>query len=258
MYGRLRALCGVAVLIGLHAPPAHAQEVDPAIATLLEYSEVENILGGVREDIRGILLSLSVEPSPEQEAVLSRVLAVEALAPMMEQELEDLGESKIRAAAAELIEEGAIARIRSLAEAQPPATTIEEYVTGLQSDPPPRSRIELISRVAEAQSAGAFYVLLDERTREAAHMIAEALGSSVEPFAPISEGQWVARAAQGHGAAVVWFLYRYQSVPDDLLRASLDDWSSEAGAWFVEAYSLALGETLLAAADTVSTAMHRR
>lgn len=250
-------ISAMSILVALSTLPAQAQEVDPSTTRLLEYSEVRSILGGFHDGIGGTLASRGIELTPEQDEVLSEALSVETLLPIMRHQFERLGDSEIRAAAAALVRDGALAQVESAVDAQPPSTTIEEYLAELEREPPPQARVRLVSDVIMAQAAGAFYVLLEERTREAAHRIVQALETSSEPFEPISEEEWVARAEQGHLQALVSFLHRYENVPDDLMRSSLDEWNSDPGSWFVEAYSRALGETLLAAADTVANTLKR-
>ena len=233
------------------------RQVDPAIRTLLAYSEVKSVLGGVNDGIAAALEERGIEPSPEQEATLARRLSMEVLVPIMEQELDDLGDPAMRAAAAELVQEGPLATIRAMVEERPPASTFEEFVASLRTDPPPAARVRLVSDLAAAQSAGSFYIFMDERIREAAHGIARTLGGRPEPFDPVSREEWDLRTELAHRQALVSFLHRYQNVPDTLLVSALEDWRSEPGAWFVAAYSTALGSTILAAGDSAEAALRR-
>ena len=231
---------------------AHVQTAgEPPTATLLAYSEVDDVLGGVRSRVDAQLASLGVTPTPPQTEILDRFLALRTLRPMMEQEFEAMGDSDLRTAAARLVVSGAIARADSLQRAHPSTGRLTDFVKRLESSPPPQARVQLMTQMVAAQSAGPFYMLLSESIREAGHRIARGTDPSLERFAPLTQGEWVAGAEQAHSQAVVAFLHRYENVPDDVLEATLREWISDPGAWFVEAYSVAVGQTVLAAADSI-------
>jgi hypothetical protein len=251
------ALRGVVYLLALAtllpASPADAQSDSEAVTALLDHSEVEAILGSFEEGVRAAVGQLSGSTlSAEASEVLGRHLTIDALLPITRAELEGRGTSETLRAAAGLAEAGAISKVDSIANARPPASTLEEYAASLEAAPPPRERITLVAQIASAQFAGDFYVLLSERIQESAHIIVAAMDPDVPPYAPPTEAAWREQSQQNLLGAVVSFLYRYESVDDDLLEAALTEWSSPAGSWYAEAYTLALGETLLIAADAIA------
>lgn len=101
--------------------------------------------------------------------------------------------------------------------------------------------------IAAAQAAGDFFVLVGERTREAAHRIAAAKDPTLGAFEAISDEEWAQRSQSNFMGVVVSFLHRYESVSDELMAEALEEWKSDAGVWYVRAYSEALGETAVAA-----------
>lgn len=233
----------------------HAQALDRSTEMLLRASDAALVLGSVREEVGQALDALGVVPTPAQADVLERFFAPDSLMRTLGHELESLGGAEIRAAAALLLEAGAIARVDSAGQARPPSTTLEEYVAGLEQRTPTQARIQLMNQVVAAQAAGPAQVLLAERIREAGHRIARTTGTEVEPFEPLTQAGWVGRAEEAHNETLIAFLHRYENVPDELLEARVQAWITDAGAWFSEAYSVALAETVLVAADAAAAAL---
>ena len=234
---------------------ARAQELDPSTDALLQLSDAASVLAGVREEVGRTLLALGVEPTQAQNAVLDRFLAVDPLMQIMGMELQRLGDMEMRAAAARLLETGAITRADSLRDAAPPSLPLNEYVAGLEDHPPTQARVQIMNQVVAGQAAGPAQVLLAERIREASHRMARAMGAAVEPFAPLTQGDWVTRAEEAHRETLISFLHQYQNVPDELLEARVQDWITQAGAWLSEAYSVASAEAVLMAADRAVAAL---
>ena len=67
----------------------------------------------------------------------------------------------------------------------------------------------------------------------------------------------MARLAQGFEAALVSSLRRYRTVPDSVLLEALSDWESDAGQWYVEAYSLAVVGAIRSAGRRVAASLER-
>jgi hypothetical protein len=251
----LRTLVLVLALLGTAPTRAHAQALDPATEALLQASGAEVVLAGIHGEIDRLLRILGVEPTQAQVDVLTRYLDPAPLLAVMGEELQRLGDADTREAAARLLATGAIARVDSLRDAEPPSVTFDEFVARLEERPPPQARIQLMNDVVAGQAAGPAQVLLAERIREAGHRIARATGATVEPFAPLTQADWVARAEEAHSQTLISFLHEYENVPDDLLEARVQVWLTDAGAWFSEAYSVALAETVSRAADSAATAL---
>lgn len=232
--------------------PIQGQTSSRSVTFLLEHSEVESMLSGFRDDIEGELVSLGVDLSAEILAALNRHLSVEALLPVMASLFEAQGDGAMIDAAASLVEGGAIARVDEIIDASDPSVTVGEYLEMIRADPPPRARIQLVARMVSAQAAGDFFVLISERTKEAAYLIAEAVSTGNDPFEPLTEERWVEQAERNFNGALVSFLHRYDPVSDSDLADALSDWTSDPGGWYISAYSLALGETALAAARAIA------
>lgn len=214
------------------------------------------MLGAYHESVEREVVRLLRRSLTDDEAAAIRAgLTLSALTPIMERRFDAKADSVLTPEAARLVREGAIGRVDSIAEATPPAEDIDTFVAGLRTSPPPRERVELIAELARAQSAGDFFLLVGERAREAAHRIAGSLGEGVPPFQPLPEADRIEISEEYLDGVTVSFLHGYQAVPVADLRAALDEWSSAAGEWYVRAYSEALGETVLVAADRIVEGM---
>lgn len=217
------------------------------------------MLGAYHESVEREVVRLLRRPLTDDEAATIREgLALPALMPIMQRRFDAKADSVLTAEAVRLVREGAIGRVDSITEATPPSEDIDTFVAQLRTSPPPRERVELIVEMARARSAGEFFLLVGERAREAAHRIAGSLAEGVRPFQPLSETDRNEIAEEYLNGVTISFLHRYQAVPDAVLRAALEEWSSAAGEWYVRAYSEALGETVLVAADRIVVGMQGR
>jgi hypothetical protein len=59
-------------------------------------------------------------------------------------------------------------------------------------------------------------------------------------------------------AALVSFLYRFETVPDPLLERATREYATDAGQWYVQAYSLAVARAMRSAARRVVTTLRAR
>ena len=150
---------------------------------------------------------------------------------------------------------GPVAEMRRIADAHEPSLSLLEYARSLPENPPDRERAELIARWVQAQQAGLFYVLMDQALAEAAHTIWRAFRPGAPAFTPLQGPALEARLAQSFDAAVVSALHRYEAVPDSVLGRAVSTWESEAGQWYVEAYSLAVAEAIRSAGERVARAV---
>ncbi len=247
---RLPLLILVLILCTARLAAAQSPAADD-VSILLAHSEVEDVLGSVREGVGAELAGLEVAETSELQGAMDRHLSLDALLPLMRSRFEDQGDASDFAAAALLIREGALGRAEAMADSLPPATSLEVYAEQFADNPPPRARIQLAVELAAAQSASVFFVMLTERLRAAAHRIAAEVAPETPSFEPLSEADQAAQAEAFFPGAVVSFLYQYGNLTDDVLAGALQDWKTEAGAWYVQAYSLALGETIALAAENV-------
>lgn len=152
-------------------------------------------------------------------------------------------------------ETGANAELGRLSDAFEPPTTLQEFTRSLVVEPPPGDRIALMVAWAEAQGAGDFFVLLDQALEEAAHTVWGRLRDDAPAFRPLSGDPLFARLETSFDAAVVTFLYRLQTVPDDVIRGATEEYGTEAGRWYVETYSLAVARAIRAAGHRVAAAL---
>lgn len=231
-------------------PPSSS--VSPSTRTLLEHSAVESMLGAYQESVEREVVRLLRRPLTDDEAAtIRRGLRPDALLPIMERRFETKVDPRLTPEAVRLVTEGAIGRVDSIADSNPPTEDIDTFVGRLREAPPPRERVALIARLARAQSAGDFFLLVGERAREAAHRIAGSLSDGVPEFQPLPEADRTEISEEYLNGVTVSFLQQYQAVPEAELRAALEEWSTPAGEWYVRAYSEALGETVLVAADRI-------
>lgn len=238
------------------ATTPQSSPLDPSTRTLLDYSEAESMLGAYHESVEREVVRLLQRPLTDAEATAVREgLALTTLMPIMERRFDAKVDPELAPEAARLVKEGAIGRVDSIAGANPPSEDIDAFVGRLAASPPPRDRVALIARMARAQSAGDFFLLVGERAREAAHRIADSLAEGIPPFQPLPEPDQIEISEEYLNGVTVSFLQQYEAVPDADLRAALDEWSTPAGEWYVRAYSEALGETVLVAADRIVEGM---
>jgi hypothetical protein len=234
------------------AAPLAAQAPPALVDSLLEHSEVESMLSGVRPGVQAALEAILDVPLPSAVAAsLDDQLAVATLRERMVTEFAMWGDRRDFESALALMASPAMARLDSLVEAAPASESIEEFARGLQADPPAPARVRVVARLAAAQRAGDFFVLIDERMREAAYLIASAVMSDAPPFEPIDEAAWNDAARQNLMGVLISFLYRYRLADDSLLEEVASAWESEAGQWYVESYSYSLGETIKQSAGAV-------
>lgn len=245
----------VLLLVALVPAPTRSQEAADTVLvdSLLALSEVEDVLGTQAVALAN-QLRRTAELTPQDWARLEPVLQSELSFDALYRDLADhllanAPEGRIADALA-LLDGGANAEIDSLDAAFTPPQSMEEFVDELASSPPDPVRMELMVRWAEAQSAGDFYVVLSEAVRRSAHGVAEAL-TSVPGYEPMDEARYLALRRQAFNGAVISFLYRFQEVPDDLIRRAIEQYESEAAAWFVEAYTLGIAQAVLDAGERV-------
>ena len=154
-----------------------------------------------------------------------------------------------------ILEAGTAAELDRAAALSEPELSLEEFALGLASDPPPRERVGLLVEWTRAQGAGDFYVLMDQALAEGAHTVLAEFRSDAPPFVPLAGDALFERLEASFNAAVVTFLHRFDSVPDELIAGATAEYESEAGQWYVETYSLAVAEALRSAAARTAASL---
>ena len=91
--------------------------------------------------------------------------------------------------------------------------------------------------------------MLAETTRGAAHTVLGALVEDLPRFRGLGEDQVMVALDAAYSQAMVSFLYRFETVPDELLTTVAESYESSAGQWYVDAYSRAVGDAVLDAAE---------
>ncbi|MEM7415664.1 MAG: hypothetical protein AAF389_09235 [Gemmatimonadota bacterium] len=244
---------GIATVMAATAGDVAGQDDGAAIEAILDYSLVDNILGG---QSAAFLMALSevVGPSVDLEAAGVATVVAEEFAP--ERMRDDVVGAMLQSAlpvvvgeVSEMLRDGAIGQVSSLLAEYEPPESLEAFVDGLQREGPPRERVELIASLADAQQAAGFYLLLDERARESAHEVAAALTGGGSPeYEPLDEAVEMEQLQRGFQFAIVSFLHRYRPVDDELVASATAEYETAPGQWYVENYSLALAESIRLAA----------
>lgn len=223
-----------------------------AVDRLLEYSAIESIVSDRAGPFtRQVAYMAGDLTDPELERLVPAVRA--AFAPdLMRRDVAELlaREAPGDGTVEEVLrwqEAGANAELRRVADTYEPPLTLSEYTRSLVEAPPDEERLRLIARWAQAQGAGEFYILMEEALAEAAHAVWAELRPDAPTFTPQSGAALQRRLADSFNASVVSFLYRYETVPDGVIRAALSEYRTEEGQWYVQTYSLAVAEAIRAA-----------
>ena len=148
---------------------------------------------------------------------------------------------------------GANAEVRRVVDAYEPPFTLQEYTQSLTTSPPEGDRIRLVAEWARIQGAGDFFVLLEEALNEAAHAVWAEFRPDAPPFAPARGGALRTRLMDSFNASVVSLLYSHETVPDSVLQEATVEYATDAGQWYVQAYSLAVAEAMRTAGQRVVT-----
>jgi hypothetical protein len=157
-----------------------------------------------------------------------------------------------------LLRTGATARMDSLTAGFAPEMTFEEYLLSIQDDPPPQERVRLMTRLASAQSAGDFYVVVNEAIRASAHLVARRLQPGIADFVGIQDDEYLELRRRWLQISAVSFLHRFEGVPDALVQEAVEEYQTEAGRWYAESYTMGVAEAVQEAGDRVVKALGAR
>lgn len=252
-------LHGCATAASERAPEAATDRVSSLVDRLLEHSAVESIVSARSSTFtRRVALMAGDLTDDELERLVPAVRA--AFAPELLRE--DIATHIAGGDSAGFIEDvvvwlegGATAELARLSDAYEPPLTLEEFVSAFLEDPPPRARVDLMSDWAEVQEVGEFYVLLDQALSEAAHAVVAQLRADAPVFTPLAGRELQAQLERSRRAAVISFLHRYETVPQEVIRRATEEYESDSGRWYVEAYTLAAAEAMRAAGQRVVAAL---
>ena len=245
---------------GAEVPRAPAgQEAQGSVDRLLARSAIESIVANRAGDFtRRVAIMAADLTDAELERLVAAVRA--GFAPgLLRQDVaghiaayapEDALEEVLR-----WTENGAKAELDRVTESYEPPLTLEEYAESLRSSPPTDGRVRLVARWADVQGAADFYLLMGEAIDEAAHAVWAAFRPDAPAYTPPDADELGAARQMSLDAAVVTFLYRFETVPDEVLRAAIDEYAGEAGQSYVRAYTLAVAEAMRAAGRRVVAAL---
>jgi len=224
------------------------ESLRPAVESILATSQLATILEtlgpGVASQVREVAPDLTEAEAERLDAAIQIAFATPAL---YEDVVGVMLEEAVPALLADTdrwLREGASEEVRRLADAYQPPLSLPEYAETLRSSPPPESRVRLLVEWADVQGAGDFYVILQELSRQGAHDVLSALRTDAPSFEPLGAEEYAVANQTYLAGAVINFLYRFETVPDALIRRSITDYASESGAWYVQSYSIALGEAI--------------
>lgn len=237
------------------AEPQTQSEVETNLRSLLELVGIEGVLAGRAAAFTPQVAILVDSVSDDELAELHAAITAEfdyarLLADVIDELAAEAPDGEI-ATVLGWLEGGAAAEVRSLAAANVPPESLDDYVAGLPDDPPPAERIDVVGRWVDVQGTGDFFVLLQEALAESAYRIAGVIREDAPTFGRL-RGESLTRALEGsRSAAVVRALYRHQAVPAPLIERSIAEYESPYGRWFVENYGVAVAEAVRAAGNRV-------
>jgi len=133
---------------------------------------------------------------------------------------------------------GAVGEMARAAAAFQPQGTPNDFLAGLGT--PPRDRLQLMVQLVELDGQGALDLLLDEAVQESAHRLVTLLGGALPPFERLTDESFEAAYRDRAVRLGLRNLHNLQPVSDDLVERALSDLASEAGRWYVDAYSVAI------------------
>ncbi len=151
------------------------------------------------------------------------------------------------------IDEGANAEVQRVVGDYDPPLTLQEYAQSLVDTPPDANRIRLVVEWAQARGTGDFFVLLEEALSEAAHSVWAEFRSEAATFTPARGPELESRLTDSFNASVVSFLRSHETVTDGVLRAATDEYKTDAGQWYAQAYSFSVARAIRAAGQRVVT-----
>lgn len=267
-FGR-RAACAAAFLglvAGAEPPlPLAAQQIDAGVRstvdTLLTTSNIRDVLSNIADAVEAQVDEMAPELAEEEreriEEAVEEHFDEDVLYESVARSVAEEADRSTLAALMGWMTSGPVAEARRIADEYDPPLSLEEYASRLEREWPPQDRIELMVRLAEAQRAAPFYLIISETLRGAAHTLVQAVQPQIPPFraTPPDEARQAVQAY--HGQSVLSFLHRFQPVSDELLATVAERYESDEGQWYVDAYTRAVGDAVLSAAERASAELKR-
>jgi hypothetical protein len=249
---------------GTSTPPAQTSPEPPVDETratverLLDLSEVESIVVARGPAFtRQVAVMAGDLTDPELERLVPAV--TDAFAPdRLRDDIAASVASEAPVMADEVLtwmEGGANAELAAIVDSYDPPLTMEEFAARLDPEDIREERVRLMADWARVQGAGDFFVLLEQALAEASHTVLAELRPDTQPFTPASGDDLATMRQNSFNAAVVSFLYRFETVPDPLLARATREYATDAGQWYVQAYSLAVARAMRSAARRVVTTL---
>lgn len=253
-----RVLLVAAMVVGAGSPAGAAGQMErsatarPAdapnsaeVEALLSTSRIHDIISGMdeayRDHLRALGLDSVVAAMPELDSAVSAAFADSLVYADVVRFLAARDADDRAARALKRLVGGAVGALDRIPD---PQQSFEAFLDSFAYRGPPLERVRLMARWVEIQKAGAFYVLTDQATREAAHTLARRVGATEAEFQPLSREEFAEAYQANMNRAVVSFLWRFQEADEDVVREALDAYGSEAGQWWVQEYTLAVSHAI--------------
>ena len=236
------------------AQPMAEQRGD--IEEILELSQVEEITSGMSQSLIARVFSLAGDLSLDEENQIRSAISNGFILEDLQSDIVDFmsieSEGDLVRTVLEGLRSGATSEIRRITNAHTPRQSIEEYAADFELSMLSSERLDLVSRWVAAQSAGDFYIILNEAEREIAYELLRALRGNAPDFIPLSRSEYEREHENQTAMAVLSVLYRFEAVSSELLREAISERESESGQWYIESYTFGISEALWLAGQRVA------
>ena len=236
------------------AQPMAEQRGD--IQEILELSQVEEITSGMSQSLIARVFSLAGDLSLDEENQIRSAISNGFILEDLQSDIVDFmsieSEGDLVRTVLEGLRSGATSEIRRITNAHTPRQSIEEYAADFELSMLSSERLDLVSRWVAAQSAGDFYIILNEAEREIAYELLRALRGNAPDFIPLSRSEYEREHENQTAMAVLSVLYRFEAVSSELLREAISERESESGQWYIESYTFGISEALWLAGQRVA------
>lgn len=236
------------------AQPMAEQRGD--IEEILELSQVEEITSGMSQSLIARVFSLAGDLSLDEENQIRSAISNGFILEDLQSDIVDFmsieSEGDLVRTVLEGLRSGATSEIRRITNAHTPRQSIEEYAADFELSMLSSERLDLVSRWVAAQSAGDFYIILNEAEREIAYELLRALRGNAPDFIPLSRSEYEREHENQTAMAVLSVLHRFEAVSSELLREAISERESESGQWYIESYTFGISEALWLAGQRVA------
>ncbi len=125
-----------------------------------------------------------------------------------------------------------------------PEKTIEEYVSSIRTNPPPRNRSIIFYDFVKANNAGSFFYDIQTATSDVINDIFSLFGYENLRSEPISEEARSQLINQYELSTLVSFLWKMKPLTNDEVSKMTSAYNSKSGSWYVETYSDAVANSI--------------